>query len=299
MLSIIVPVKDSAAHLRACLKSIEPHLCEGRGGVEAIVVDDGSSDDSARVARQFPVRVIECGTSRGLAQARNVGAKAARGSVFLFVDADVALHADTIERIEEAFRDPAVDAVSGCCDDRPADASFVSQFRNLLHHYMHQTAGAKAGGFWTGCGAIRREAFERLGGFDAGVRCDFGLRLSQSGKLRLDPAIQVQTRKVWTLAGMFQAGMTNPPEPASGVLLIMAFALAVAGLAVPGFWAAALAVITAVVWLHRGFFGFLVLKRSAGFALGAIPLHLLYFLCCTVVVGCTWFRHRVGWLSLE
>ena len=43
----------------------------------------------------------------------------------------------------------------------------VSQYRNLLHHFVHQHGHAEASTFWAGCGAIRRAAFDAVGGFDA------------------------------------------------------------------------------------------------------------------------------------
>ena len=54
----------------------------------------------------------------------------------------------------------------GSYDDTPEAPDFISQYRNLLHHYTHQRAKREAKTFWTGCGAVRKEVFSELKGFD-------------------------------------------------------------------------------------------------------------------------------------
>ena len=85
----------------------------------------------------------------------------------MFVDADVEVHPDALERIRIAFSDPATTAVFGSYDDSPSVPTTVSTFRNLLHHHVHQTNPGPTTSFWTGLGAVRRTAFEEIGGFDA------------------------------------------------------------------------------------------------------------------------------------
>ena len=122
---------------------------------ESIVVDDGSSDDSLQVAARYGVRVLSTGGRYGPARARNLGAIAAGGDIVVFLDADVCVAPDTISKIVKEFaQDPDLDAVMGSYDDSPAAQNFVSQFRNLMHSYVHQRANREAATFWTGCGAI-------------------------------------------------------------------------------------------------------------------------------------------------
>src|SRR5690606_34456798 len=94
-------------------------------------------------------------------------------------------------------------AVFGSYDDEPAAPGFLSQYRNLLHHFVHQHASEDAHSFWTGCGAVRREVFEELGGFDPVVTLDdveFGIRLRRSGRrILLARHIRVKHLKRWTL----------------------------------------------------------------------------------------------------
>src|SRR6185436_3746045 len=97
----------------------------------------------------------------GAAAARNAGASEAQATILLFVDADVAVAPGTVARLLAWFEtQPDLDAVFGSYDDRPARAGLVSQFRNLLHHYVHQHGNPEAATFWAGFGAVRRDAFD-------------------------------------------------------------------------------------------------------------------------------------------
>ncbi|MCB0791851.1 MAG: glycosyltransferase family 2 protein, partial [Flavobacteriales bacterium] len=84
--SVVVPCHNAAPWIEATLTSV---LAQDWPGLEVIVVDDGSVDDSAdRVARRFPqVRLLRQANA-GVAAARNAGLKAASGDWVAFVDAD-------------------------------------------------------------------------------------------------------------------------------------------------------------------------------------------------------------------
>ena len=109
------------------------------------------------MARQHGATVITTPGPAGPAKARNVGARAAIGDLLLFVDADVVVEPNTVDVVQSLFAaDPKLDAVIGSYDDAPGQTNFVSQYRNLMHHYVHQHASAEATTFWGACGAIRR-----------------------------------------------------------------------------------------------------------------------------------------------
>ena len=114
--------------------------------------------------------------------------------MIFFLDADVAIHDDTLSRVVARFEaDPGLAALFGSYDDSPTAPDLVSQFRNLLHHYVHQqgefVAEARpARTFWTGCGAIRRHVFLDYGGFDPQLYrrpaiedIELGYRLTRAG----------------------------------------------------------------------------------------------------------------------
>ena len=206
--TVIVPVYNGGDDLRRCLEAI------GRSAwraLECLVVDDASTDGrAAEFAERCGARVLRLPRRRGPAAARNAGAAAARGELLFFTDADVVLHEDAIARAAQALAgDPGIAAVFGSYDDRPGDPSLLSRYRNLYHHWNHQVGNAEASTFWSGCGAIRRDVFEAVGGFsEAFTRpsiedIELGYRLRAGGhRIRLLRDMQCTHLKRWTLGGM-------------------------------------------------------------------------------------------------
>ncbi|HEX2190633.1 MAG TPA: glycosyltransferase family 2 protein [Longimicrobiaceae bacterium] len=296
---------------------------------ELVVVDDASLDASAAVAARWADVVVRLpGNPRGPAYARNRGAEVARGDLLVFVDADVCVHPDVLGRFARLFADdPGLSAAFGSYDDDPAARGWVSQFRNLLHHYVHQKSGGSAETFWSGCGAIRRAALLDAGMFDEWSYSrpqvediEVGRRLRGMGhRIELHPEIQCTHLKRWTLRGMvatdftsrgvpwmrmllqegavseFEALNLRPRERLSALLAILTVvALVAAGellsltsLAVAGLAAAG------IVALNHGFYGYLLRLRGPGFLLAAVPLHLLYYLTAAVAAGVGYVTHAL------
>jgi glycosyltransferase involved in cell wall biosynthesis len=207
--SVVIPVYNDASSLGLCLASLR---ASEAAPLECIVVDDGSTDGSGRVASEYGAKVLSTGGRRGPASARNIGARAASGDVLLFVDADVCVHSDTIGRIVAEFdNDPSLDALMGSYDRSPSSPTFVSQYRNLLHCFVHQSSPRKAVTFWAGCGAIRKSVFLAFGGFNEMYQApaiediELGYRLAQANhNLILCPDIQVKHLKHWSLHSMLK-----------------------------------------------------------------------------------------------
>jgi glycosyltransferase involved in cell wall biosynthesis len=201
--SIIVPVYNGGRALDACLQSIAAAL---RPGDEVIVVADGESDGAWRRAPEYGATVVNLTQNGGPARARNRGAQVARGDVLYFVDADVTIRPDALNIIEAVFvREKDLAALIGSYDETPHHTNFLSQYKNLLHHYVHQQGSSQASSFWGACGAIRREIFITMGGFkETYLRAsiediEFGYRLHTSGhRIRLEKSLQVTHLKRWT-----------------------------------------------------------------------------------------------------
>src|SRR3954451_23612723 len=154
-ISVIVPVYNGAAYLRSCLENLKNSAV---APWECLVVDDGSTDDSAAVAREFGAKVLSTGGRSGPAKARNIAAQHAEGDILYFIDSDVCVHVDTIGRVAMHFsEDPALDALIGSYDDSPKCRDFLAQYKNLMHCFVHQTGQREACTFWSGCGAIRKQ----------------------------------------------------------------------------------------------------------------------------------------------
>ena len=198
--SVVIPVWNGSAHLATCLEALEAST---RKPDEIVVVDDGSDDGSAAIARAHGHEVVcVAGGSLGPATARNRGVNAASGEIIVFIDCDVAVHPETLGLVEQQFMaDADLCGVFGSYDDRPTEAGLISGYRNLLHHHVHQRSLREASTFWAGCGAIRREVFEAADGFDETYRwasiedIELGLRLRRAGhRLLLCPEIQATHR---------------------------------------------------------------------------------------------------------
>lgn len=214
--SIVIPVRNGGPAFAQCLGAVQRACaeCADLARTELIVVDDGSTDDSPTRARAAGAQVLATSGGCGPATARNLGARAATGDSVFFVDADVALHPDALRRAALAFQsDPDLEACFGSYDDAPAAPNFLSQYKNLFHHYVHQHAHPEASTFWTGCGAIRLSAFHALGGFDGHTYrrpsiedIDLGYRLRRrGGKILLLKDMQCVHLKRWTARSLLQS----------------------------------------------------------------------------------------------
>jgi glycosyltransferase involved in cell wall biosynthesis len=116
-LSVIVPVRDGARFLPASLAALRASDVPANQW-ELIVVEDSSRDQSAEVANRYADSVVRLVDGpAGPAFARNRGAEVARGSVLVFVDADVCIHPDALRRMAEILkREGDVSAVFGAYD---------------------------------------------------------------------------------------------------------------------------------------------------------------------------------------
>jgi len=216
-LSIIVPVHNGGAALHRCVDAIAPQL---RSGDELLVVDDGSTEPMA-FARNEPVRVLRLEQWSGVSAARNRGAGIARAPVLFFVDADVVLHPDAVDRARATMADSRVDAAIGSYDDSPQAGTLVSRFKNLAHHHFHQRAAGEISTFWGACGLVRRELFLALGGFDERrfkqpsiEDVEFGWRMTDRGaRIVLDPGLQVTHLKRWTLGSLVRTDVLHRAAP--------------------------------------------------------------------------------------
>jgi glycosyltransferase involved in cell wall biosynthesis len=315
LISLIIPVYNGAGVLPRCLEAV---AASDYRSYECIVVDDSSTDQTAAIAAQFSVRVLTFGGGPcGPAHARNRGAAVARGSVLFFVDADVVLHPDALTKVAETFADhPEIGATFGSYDETPAEPGFISQYKNLSHHYVHHQGRSESATFWSGCGAVRRDAFLAVGGFDEKRYArpsiediELGYRLRAAGHpIRLNAAIQAKHLKRWTLTGMLKSDFYDRALPWTRLILrdrnlpddlnlrfgqrlcaLLACALLpylvlagaytlVAGTVQPLLGAPLVLIPAQIVLLNRPFYAFFARKRGIGFAAGVLPLHYLYYL---------------------
>ena len=319
-LSVVVPAYNCALQLDRALAAIMASELP-RADWELIVADDGSKDATPEVAARCADRVVQVADGpRGPGHARNLGASVARGELLVFVDADVCVSPTAIAQFAALFlADPTLGAAFGAYDTAPEAPGLVSQYRNLLHHYIHSANAGPAVTFWAGCGAVRRTAFDAVGGFDVKryVRpqiedIELGYRLAAAGyPILLRPEIQGTHLKRWTLRGGFvtdvrdrgipwmrlllerreiaAAGSLNlrRREKAFTLLVPLTSALLLAAVVQQSMMlllAAAFAILVVIAgnWALLAWFARM---RGLWFALGIIPLRLAYYLLNAVSAG--------------
>lgn len=304
-LSVIVPVHQGGEPVRVCLRALARAI---QPQDEVIVVLDGFRG-LLDEAKGLAVRTIQIAEQSGPARARNAGAAAARGDVLLFIDSDVEIHPDTLERVRAHFAgDPDLDALIGSYDDEPGDSSLLSRYRNLLHHFTHQHSNPEAQTFWGACGAVRRRVFHQIGGFDDRYRrpsvedLELGYRLSaRGGRILLNPQVQVKHLKTWTLKEILRTDVVRRAAPWTRLLLAYRTVPADLNLQWRQRWSvvlsyAALATLLAGLWSPIALMGlpislvalYLLNRDFHTFMRGRMPLHArpmvhlwhwLFYLC--------------------
>ncbi len=329
--SVVIPAYNAMEHLARCLDALAASTYTL---YEAIVVDDGSSDETAAVAQARGVRVFRLASRSGPAHARNCGAHIAQGEIILFLDSDILVGQDTLAHMVTTFRDhPGAVAVFGSYDDSPAAPNLLSQFRNLFHHYIHQHSQAEAETFWAGCGAIYREVFWEVQGFDERryrepsiEDIELGIRIRSKGyRIMLDKTLQVKHLKRWGWCSWLKTDIFHRAIPWSQLILetgvlpqdlnlrtthrISAAAVGLLALAVPLFFLQSLRVfgvsvhilvlmislllIATLVVLNRDVYLFFSRRRGIPFMVFAIPVHFLYYLYSGLVFAGCWLHYKV------
>ncbi len=225
--SIIIPVHNGQDKqiLKASLHSIL-HLKPAPK--EVILVTDGKKFPLPELHGISKIVNIETGVQSGPAVARNLGAQHASGDILLFIDSDIVVPPHLAEMVQYEFqKSQKIDALFGSYDTEPHMPDFLSQYRNLLHHYVHQTSSEEAFTFWSGCGAVRKEVFFGVGGFD-GERfpepsiedIELGYRLIKADyTIRLCKDMQVKHLKKWEAYSMVKVDFFKRALPWTELLL--------------------------------------------------------------------------------
>jgi len=194
LLSIVIPSYNSKATLGKCLKSVFASPFKDK---EVIVVDDRSTDGSYEIAKKFPCKVIRLKRNSGPATARNKGAEKTKGKIILFLDSDVIVHRDTLQEAVKSFNED-IAAVSGMYAKRPANKGLVEDYYALLKYYARIRVNKKNYDiFEAACGAIRRDIFLKMKGFNETYKGaeteneEFAHRLIKTYRMILNKNMQV------------------------------------------------------------------------------------------------------------
>lgn len=187
MISVIIPAQDAAKTLGECLQALlHQEGLQFDHDYEVIVVDDGSTDDTAQIAEQYAVRVIRQ-TNAGPAAARNAGARIARGTLLAFTDADCAPSPAWLRELTQPFHNLEVVGVKGVYCTR--QTVLVARFVQLEYEYKYARMQNQAAIDFidTYSAAYRTQVFSLNGGFDESFRVpsvedqEFSFRLARKG----------------------------------------------------------------------------------------------------------------------
>jgi len=207
-ISIVMPVYNAERTLAECLTWI---FRSSFGSFEVILVDDGSTDRSAAIAATFPVEIVPTQGRIGPAAGRNLGARAARGEILFFIDSDVMLRPESLQNLADAFEDDTLDAACGVQAAEMRHQNLASQYKNLWMRWTYLRQTGEVPLFYTTAAAIRRAAFEHVGGFDEGYATPnvedtaFGQKLARVGlSVRVLAPLEVEHVKRYSLFGMLR-----------------------------------------------------------------------------------------------
>lgn len=321
-ISVVMPA-FKAAHLLP--RVLAPLMAMHRRGEveEVIVVDDVSPDDTATIAADLGARVIVMDRNGGPGAARNRAAEEATGDVLWFVDSDVIVWEDGAAKVRAAFDDPDVAAVFGSYDSTPDGQHWFSRYKNLMHRFYHQRAERDAHTFWAGCGAVRKDMFRKIGGFDIETYrvpsiedIELGYRIRRAGgRISVDPTLLGKHLKVWTPKSAIHTDIFCRALPWSRLMISRegvhndlntshgekAKAL-IAGLLilsvltvpfVPALWPVTLGLLALSLIANAAFLRFMFSNGGLGFATLTFLYHQVYYVYSSAAFAWCLFEYHV------
>ena len=197
MISVVIPALNEEKYLPDCLKSLRNQ--DYSGPYEIIIADNGSAENTVRIAHDFNARVVPCPEKKSVFYARQIGADAAQGDIIAQADADTLYPRNWLSRIAERFEKyPKVIAVTGryVYTEAPWWAVVEYVIRSLMNMWTVPILGRP----WVVSGAtfaFRRDIFVKLGGYHdiayAPDQLGIASRLSKLGKVSFDSKLRVIT----------------------------------------------------------------------------------------------------------
>src|SRR5580700_10061065 len=181
-IAVVVPARNGGEGTAECVRAC---LAQTRPADELLIVDNGSTDDTAAMASAAGARVLT-EPIRGSYRARNRGWRATTADIIAFTDVDCVPDPDWLAELAEPFNDPSVAGVGGAIIQAELNSAsqrwmverrFLDQAQNAAHEFLPFFATANV--------AYRRSVLEDLDGFDeaylSGGDCDMSWRIQALG----------------------------------------------------------------------------------------------------------------------
>ena len=318
----IVPAYNAQATIESCIRAI---FALGPSLVEVIVYDDGSTDRTSAIASASGALILcNDGSPLGPAHGRNAAAARARSDWLLFVDSDIVIAPDALNKLLASLAESGAVAAFGSYDDRPLSRRPTSVYANLRHHFFHQNGSRDATTFWAGIGLIDRRIFESIGGYDAKSftkpsieDVELGIRLVAAGhRIRMAPEAVGTHCKDWSLWQVWRSDVARRAYPWSCLIadgrtagaelnvamrerITALFALAVPALMFLGFVTPVGLIVAALamacyIGRNRRFFGFLA-ARVSPLTLGAsVAMHWSYHCYASATFALVILMTKIG-----
>lgn len=180
--SIVMPVLNQLAYTQGCLRSLEPDL---RAGVELIVIDNGSDDETRQYLASLPgIKLVRNESNRGCAPAWNQGVQLAQREWIVILNNDVLLASGWLEALVQFAEEKKVDIASPAIREGALNYPFDEYAREFTNRMREMRRGGVANGI---CFMVRRGVFARVGPFDEEFRIgqfedtDFFWRAKRAG----------------------------------------------------------------------------------------------------------------------
>ncbi|MGH2992329.1 MAG: glycosyltransferase [Solirubrobacterales bacterium] len=214
LVSVIVPVLNGEATVGRCLESLcRDSYPEDRR--EIVVVDNGSTDRTVELVRNYPVRLV-VEPARGLSRARNRGIEESEGKLLAFTDADCYVSTRWLGELTAGFDQDDAAAVTGDVVPYPPTTPAERYSARRKPSVAGWQRDLETPWFCFMNAAVRRDAFDRVGLFDArfaGIGCediDFAWRFDDAGlRVRRQPQPVVFHQQRMTPIGLFRQNLRN------------------------------------------------------------------------------------------
>ncbi len=225
-------------------------------------------------------------------------------------------------RISKKFQaDPSLSGLFGSYDKVPFEQDFISQYRNLLHHFTHQNSNLEASTFWTGCGAIRKKDFDAVGGFDfqkyrlpSIEDIELGYRLNEKGyKINLIKELQVKHLKKWKFVDLVKVDFLHRAFPWSELIIsrrkisndlntknkdkvsvLLVFLTIFSLFFILDFWLLTLILFLSLLLLNIKLYQFFKKEKGLLFSLRVIPFQILFYLISGAAFGLAFMKFLIS-----
>lgn len=194
-ISIVIPAYNESTMLPLCLESVINQ--DYKGKFEVIVVDNASTDETPKIVKKYKdVRLFK-ETKIGVSYARSTGFEHAKGDVIASTDADTIVPTNWLTLISEDLKDSSISGLVGAyelCNTNTFSKKFVQKMIPIFRAIDYLLGAHFAGANFV----VRKEVYERVGGFDhsfvTGEDLDLSYRIRKAGyKLKVAYHIKVKT----------------------------------------------------------------------------------------------------------